>query len=356
MIARSMAEQKGATVATTDPDMTPGTSHRRPPAPAASPRMAVRIGDIELKNPVMTASGCFGWGEEYRRFFDLNVLGALVGKAVTLQPRLGNPGVRITETVGGMLNAIGLQNPGLEGFLTTILPRLRDLNCPIIANISADSVAGYARLAEALSATEEVAGIEINVSCPNVGRGGVEFCVEPDAVTEVVTAVRRATTRTVICKLSPNVTDIVAIARAAEEAGADAVSLINTLVGMAVNVDTRTPVIGNVTAGLSGPAVKPIALRMVHEVAAAVRIPVVGIGGIATAMDALEFLVAGATAVQVGTANFFNPMACPEIIAGLRDYLCEHEIEDIRELVGTLRTARPVAHPSPTVRVSSPQP
>jgi dihydroorotate dehydrogenase (NAD+) catalytic subunit len=316
--------------------------------------MAVRIGDIDLKNPVMTASGCFGWGEEYRRFFDLNVLGALVGKAVTLLPRPGNPGVRITETAGGMLNAIGLQNPGLEGFLTTILPRLRDLTCPIIANISADSVVGYVRLAEALSAAEEVAGIEINVSCPNVGRGGVEFCVEPDAVSEVVTAVRRATTRTIICKLSPNVTDIVAIARAAEEAGADAVSLINTLVGMAVNVETRAPVIGNVTAGLSGPAVKPIALRMVYEVAAAVRIPVIGIGGIATATDALEFLVAGATAVQVGTANFFNPMACPEIIAGLRDYTCEHGIEDIRELIGTLQVARRGPQVTEEVTASSP--
>jgi dihydroorotate dehydrogenase (NAD+) catalytic subunit len=334
-------------MANSDRESRSPTSRPRPPSAGALPRMAVRIGDIDLKNPVMPASGCFGWGEEYRRFFDLNVLGALIGKAVTLQPRLGNPGVRITETTGGMLNAIGLQNPGLEGFLTTILPRLRDLTCPIIANISADSVAGYARLAEALSATEGVAGIEINVSCPNVGRGGVEFCVEPAAVTEVVTAVRRATRRTVICKLSPNVSDIVAIARAAEAAGADAVSLINTLVGMAVNVDTRRPVIGNTTGGLSGPAVKPIALRMVYEVAAAVRIPVIGIGGIATATDALEFLVAGAAAVQVGTANFFNPQACPEIIAGLRDYLCEHGIDDIRDVIGTLQTGRPEAHPVP---------
>jgi dihydroorotate dehydrogenase (NAD+) catalytic subunit len=292
----------------------------------------------------MTASGCFGWGEEFRRFYDLNLLGALVGKAVTEQPRPGNPGVRIAETAGGMLNAIGLQNPGLDGFLNTILPRLRDLTCPIIANISADSVAGFARLAEALSATGEVEGIEINVSCPNVGRGGVEFCVEPAAVAEVVAAVRRVTSRTVICKLSPNVTDIVAIALAAEEAGADAVSLINTLVGMAIDLRAGRPVIRNTTGGLSGPAVKPIALRMVYEVAAAVRIPVVGIGGIATATDALEFLVAGATAVQVGTANFFNPMACPEIIAGIRDYLCEHAIADIRETIGTLQTTPRAAH------------
>jgi dihydroorotate dehydrogenase (NAD+) catalytic subunit len=308
------------------------------------PKTEVRIGDILMANPVMTASGCFGWGEEYRRFYDLNVLGALVGKAVTLQPRPGNPGVRITETVGGMLNAIGLQNPGLEGFLNTILPRLRDLTCPILANISADSVAGFVRLAEALSEPPEIAGIEINVSCPNVGRGGVEFCVEPDAVAEVVSAVRRATSRTVICKLSPNVTDIVAIARAAEDAGADAVSLINTLVGMAIDTHTRRPVIGNVTGGLSGPAVKPIALRMVCEVAAAIRIPVIGIGGIATATDALEFLIAGATAVQVGTANFINPMACPEIIAGIRQFLVEQGIADVREIVGTVQGKPAVAH------------
>jgi dihydroorotate dehydrogenase (NAD+) catalytic subunit len=309
--------------------------------------MGVRIGDIEMKNPVMTASGCFGWGEEYRRFFDLNRLGALVGKAITPQPRPGNPDVRITETAGGMLNAIGLQNPGLDGFLETILPRLQDLECPIIANISADSVAGFARLAEALSGEEKVTGIEINVSCPNVGRGGVEFCVEPQTVAEVVSAVRRATSRTVICKLSPNVTDIVAIARAAEGAGADAVSLINTLVGLALNVHTRRPILGNGTGGLSGPAVKPIALRMVAEVAAAVRIPVIGIGGIATATDALEFLIAGASAIQVGTANFFNPMACPEIIDGLRDFLAEQGIADIHELIGTLQPPSARAHRAP---------
>lgn len=303
------------------------------------PSLAVAIGDLRMRNPVMTASGCFGWGEGYERFFDLNRLGALVGKAITRCPREGNPGTRICETPAGMLNAIGLQNTGIDDFLVRILPRLRSLTCPIVANISATSVDDYAYLARALEEAEGVAAIEINVSCPNIGRGGVEFCVEPAAVAEVVAAVREATDRTVICKLSPNVTDIVAIARAAETAGADAVSLINTLVGMAIDVRTRRPVLTNGTGGLSGPAVRPIALRMVYEVAGAVGVPVIGIGGIATAEDALQFLLAGATAVQVGTANFFNPMACPQIIDGLRKYCREGGIADIRALIGAAHAA-----------------
>jgi dihydroorotate dehydrogenase (NAD+) catalytic subunit len=245
----------------------------------------------------------------------------------------------MAETASGMLNAIGLQNVGIEGFVTRILPRLRALICPIVANISGTSVADFAFLAEELTAAGGVAAIEINVSCPNVGRGGVEFCVEPAAVAEVVTAVRAATDLTVICKLSPNVTDVVAIARAAEAAGADAVSLINTLVGMAIDVRTRRHVLHNVTGGLSGPAVKPIALRMVYEVSQAVGIPVIGIGGIASATDAVEFLLAGASAVQVGTANFFNPSACPEIIAGLRDFCRSEGIADVRELIGGAQCA-----------------
>jgi dihydroorotate dehydrogenase (NAD+) catalytic subunit len=307
------------------------------------PSLRVTAAGLRMQNPVMTASGCFGWGEEYARFFDLNKLGALVGKAITRHPRPGNPGVRIHETPAGMLNAIGLQNIGLEGFLKRILPRLRGLTCPIVANISGESVADYAYLARELTAAGGVTAIEINVSCPNVGRGGVEFCVEPAAVAEVVTAVRAATDLTVICKLSPNVTDVVAIARAAESSGSDAVSLINTLVGMAIDVRTRRHVIQNVTGGLSGPAVKPIALRMVYEVSQSVRIPVIGIGGIATATDAAEFLLAGATAVQVGTANFVNPMACPQIIAGLRDYCRDTGVTDVRELIGA-------AHPAVTGR------
>jgi dihydroorotate dehydrogenase (NAD+) catalytic subunit len=295
--------------------------------------LAVTIGKLRLQNPVMTASGCFGWGESYERFFDLNRLGALVGKAITRQPRPGNRGTRICETPAGMLNAIGLQNTGIDDFTARILPRLRALSCPIVANISGTSVEDYAFLARELTAADGVAAIEINVSCPNVGRGGVEFCVEPGAVAEVVAAVRQETDRTVICKLSPNVTDIVAIARAAQEAGADAVSLINTLVGMAIDLKRRRPVLGNVTGGLSGPAVKPIALRMVYEVARAVQVPVIGIGGIATAEDALQFLMAGATAVQVGTANFFNPTACPQIIEGLEAYCRAEGIADIRKII-----------------------
>lgn len=300
---------------------------------AAEPSLAVSLGRLRLANPVMTASGCFGWGESYARFFDLNRLGALVGKAITRQPRPGNPGTRICETPAGMLNAIGLQNTGVDDFRERILPRLRELSCPIVANVSGTSVADYAFLARELS-IEGVAAIEINVSCPNVGRGGVEFCVEPGAVAEVVAAVRRETEHFVICKLSPNVTDVAAIARAAEGAGADAVSLINTLVGMAIDVRRRRPVLGNRTGGLSGPAVKPIALRMVYDVARAVSIPVIGIGGIATAEDAIQFLMAGAAAVQVGTANFVNPTACPQIIDGLVAYCLAEGLSSITEIIG----------------------
>lgn len=300
---------------------------------AEQPSLAVEVAGLRLKNPVMPASGCFGWGEEYARFYDLNKLGALVGKAVTPRPRPGNHGVRITETPGGMLNAIGLQNPGIEGFKEQILPRVRQLSIPVIVNVSANSIEEYARLTRELTEAGGIAAIELNLSCPNVGRGGAEFCVNPQAVHETVTACRRETTLPLIPKLSPNVTDIVGLARAAKEAGADAVSLINTLVGMAVDVERRAPILGNRTGGLSGPAVKPVALRMVYEVAAAVDIPILGIGGIATARDAVEFLMAGATAVQVGTANFFNPRACPEIIAGLSDWLRDHNITDVRQIV-----------------------
>ncbi|MBI3910913.1 MAG: dihydroorotate dehydrogenase [Armatimonadetes bacterium] len=308
------------------------------------PSLAVTIGGLRLKNPVMTASGCFGWGEEFRAYFDLNELGALVGKAVTAEPRPGNTGVRIHETPAGMLNAIGLQNPGVEGFIADILPRIRDLNCPLIANVPGHTVAEYVRVARRLTEAGGIDAIELNLSCPNVGRGGLEFCVAPESVAEVVSAVRSATRLTLIAKLSPNVTDVAVLAQAAQAAGADAISLINTLVGMAIDVERRRPILGNVTGGLSGPAIRPVALRMVYEVVGAVQVPVIGIGGIATARDALEFLMAGATAVQVGTANFFNPRACPEIIAGLRDWLRAHGIRDVREIIGA---ARPGATPAP---------
>lgn len=305
------------------------------------PSLAVEIAGMRLKNPVMSASGCFGWGEEYARFFDLERMGALVGKAVTPRPRPGNPDTRIWETPAGMLNAIGLQNPGLEGFLTGILPQVRELDLPVWVNVSANSIQEYVDLCGTLSAAEGVDCIELNLSCPNVGRGGAEFCVTPEAVSETVGACRAACRVPLIPKLSPNTTDIVALARAAEAAGSDAVSLINTLVGMAIDVERRRPILGNRTGGLSGPAVKPVALRMVYEVAAAVSIPVVGIGGISCWRDALEFLMAGATAVQVGTANFFNPRAIPEILEGLELWLVEHGIADIREIIGAAQAGVP---------------
>lgn len=299
--------------------------------------LAIDLAGMRLKNPVMSASGCFGWGEEYARFFDLNRMGALVGKAVTPRPRPGNAGQRIAETPAGMLNAIGLQNPGIDGFLAEILPRVRLLDLPVWVNVSANSLAEYVDLCDRLSAADGVACVELNLSCPNVGRGGAEFCVTPEAVRETVAACRAACRVPLIPKLSPNTTDIVALARAAEDAGANAVSLINTLVGAAIDIDRRRPLLGNETGGLSGPAVKPIALRMVYEVAGAVTIPVVGIGGISGWRDAVEFLMAGATAVQVGTANFFNPMAIPETIDGLESWLQEQGVADVREIIGAAR-------------------
>ncbi len=294
---------------------------------------------MRLQNPVMSASGCFGWGEEYARFWDLRRMGALVGKAVTPRPRPGNPDVRIAETPAGMLNAIGLQNPGPDGFLNHILPRVRELGIPVWVNVSANSLQEYVDLCGLLSRAEGVTAIELNLSCPNVGRGGAEFCVVPEAVGETVAACRAECRVPLIPKLSPNTTDITALARAAEAAGADAVCLINTLVGMAIDIDRRRPVLGNRTGGLSGPAVKPVALRMVYEVAGAVSIPVIGIGGIASWRDAVEFLMAGAAAVQVGTASFFNPMAIPEVIDGLEAWLAEQGIADVREIIGAARSA-----------------
>jgi dihydroorotate dehydrogenase (NAD+) catalytic subunit len=310
------------------------------PAPDA-PSLAVEIAGMRLKNPVMSASGCFGWGEEYARFFDLNRMGALVGKAVTPVPRPGNAGVRIAETPAGMLNAIGLQNPGVEGFLTEILPRVRQLELPVWVNVSANSLQQYVDLCGVLSQADGVAAVELNLSCPNVGRGGAEFCVVPEAVSETVSACRKVCRVPLIPKLSPNTTDVVALALAAQEAGADAVSLINTVLGMAIDIDRRTPLLGNRTGGLSGPAVKPIALRMVYEVAGAVSIPVVGIGGISTWRDAVEFLMAGASAVQVGTASFFNPTAIPEVIDGLTAWLRKERIGDVREIIGAARVGPP---------------
>jgi dihydroorotate dehydrogenase (NAD+) catalytic subunit len=292
---------------------------------------------MRLQNPVMSASGCFGWGEEYARVFDLRRMGALVGKAVTPRPRPGNAGVRIAETPAGMLNAIGLQNPGPEVFLTQILPRVRELEIPIWVNVSANSLQEYVELCGVLSTAPGVSAIELNLSCPNVGRGGAEFCVVPEAVGETVSACRSVCKTALIPKLSPNTTDICALARAAEASGADAVSVINTLVGMSIDVERRKPVLGNRTGGLSGPAIRPVALRMVYEVAGAVSIPVIGIGGISGWRDALEFLMAGATAVQIGTANFYDPLAIPQTIDGISEWLVAHGVADVREIIGAAR-------------------
>jgi dihydroorotate dehydrogenase (NAD+) catalytic subunit len=286
----------------------------------------------------MTASGTFGYGREFESLIDLNALGAIIVKGLALKPVKGNPPPRIVETPCGMLNAIGLENVGIEAFESQKMPFLRTLRAPIITNIYGTTIEEYAELAERIEAIDGVAGVEVNISCPNVKAGGVVFGVDPLAAGRVVAAVRRKTRKTVIVKLSPNVTDVTLIARSAEQAGADALSLINTITGMAIDIETRRPKLANITGGLSGPAIKPVALRMVWQVAAAARIPVIGIGGIRRAEDAIEFFIAGATAVQIGTANFIDPQTAIHVIAGIERYLQDRGIEDIADLVGTLET------------------
>jgi dihydroorotate dehydrogenase (NAD+) catalytic subunit len=275
------------------------------------------IAGIKMKNPVMVASGTFGWGEEAAKFIDLEKLGAIVTKTVTLNPREGNPPPRVVETASGMLNSIGLQNKGIKDCVENKLPFFAGIKTPLIVNIAGESPEEYAELAKILNQQPVVKGIEINISCPNVKKGGIQFGVDPNLTSEVVKAVRKATSLPLIVKLSPNVTDITLIAKAAESAGADAVSLINTLLGMAIDITTGKPKLGAITGGLSGPAIKPIAVRMVWQTAKAVKIPVIGIGGIMTGEDALEFLLAGATAIQVGTANFVDTQAPIKIIEAL---------------------------------------
>jgi dihydroorotate dehydrogenase (NAD+) catalytic subunit len=298
--------------------------------------LSVDIGGIVLKNPVMTASGTFGFGTEFASIVDLNRLGGIIVKGLSLKPAAGNPPPRIVETPCGMLNAIGLENIGVEIFIREKLPLLASVSTPVFANIYGKTVEEYAEIAARLNDVEKVAGVEVNISCPNVTAGGVAFGVDPEMAASVVRAVKDKTSKPVIVKLSPNVTDVVVIARSAEDAGADAVSLINTITGMVIDIEKRVPVLANITGGLSGPAIRPVAVRMVWQVARAVRIPVIGIGGIMCARDALEFIIAGATAVQVGTANFVNPLATMEIIDGIEQYLNAHGISDIRELIGSL--------------------
>ncbi len=300
------------------------------------PVLAVDIGGLVLRNPVMTASGTFGYGEEYAAFNDLNSLGAVIVKGLSLEPRPGNPPPRITETASGMLNAIGLENVGVRAFIAEKLPFLRGFDVPVIANIFGESVEEYERLAGILDRAKGVRGLEVNISCPNVKKGGIAFGADPDAAAEVTRRVKAATRLPVIVKLTPNVTDIAAIAESVEAAGADALSLINTITGMSVDVERRIPHLKNVTGGLSGPAIKPVALRMVWQVVRRVSIPVIGIGGIVSASDALEFMIVGARAVQIGTASFTDPCAVSRIIEGLESYLAGHGISDINDLVGTL--------------------
>ncbi|MFH1215886.1 MAG: dihydroorotate dehydrogenase [Pseudomonadota bacterium] len=295
--------------------------------------LAVELGDLSLKNPIMTASGTFGYGAEFKDFVDLDTLGGIVVKGVSLRPKPGNPPPRVVETSCGMLNAIGLENGGVDSFIEEKIPFLEKLNCAVVVNILGDTIEEYCRLAEKLSMQEAVDAIEVNISCPNVKHGGVAFGTDAKMVHAVTKHVCQYSSKPVFIKLSPNVTDIVSMAIAAEEGGASAVSLINTLLGMAIDVKTRKPKLANVVGGLSGPAIKPVAVRMVWQVAKQVKIPVIGIGGIATVEDVIEFLLAGATAVQIGTANLVNPSISGRLVDGLEKYLTENEIVSVREIV-----------------------
>ena len=301
-----------------------------------APDLTVDIGGLELQNPVMTASGTFGYAREFDHYIDLNRLGGIIVKGLSLKPSKGNPPPRIVETDCGMLNAIGLENVGIDGFIKDKLPFLETLRPPTIANIYGKTIEEYARLAERIEPLDAVKGLEVNISCPNVKEGGVAFGSDPKIADEVVKAVREKTTKHLMVKLSPNVTDIALMARVAEDAGADALSLINTITGMAVDLSTRRSKLANVTGGLSGPAIKPVALRMVWQAAQVVKIPIVGVGGIMNATDALEFMMVGATAVQVGTANFVNPGSTMAIIDGMQTWLQQEGLDDIKQLIGTL--------------------
>ncbi|MDR1454304.1 MAG: dihydroorotate dehydrogenase [Tannerella sp.] len=299
--------------------------------------LKIQIAGLTLKNPVMTASGTFGYGLEYADLIDLSCLGGMVVKGTTLEPREGNPYPRMAETPQGMINAVGLQNRGADYFIREIYPKIKHINTNILVNVSGSSVETYVACAEKIASLESIPAIELNISCPNVKQGGMAFGVTRGGAAEVVHAVRRVYPKTLIVKLSPNVTDIAGIACAVEDEGADAVSLINTLLGMAVDAEARRPVLSTVTGGLSGPCIKPVALRMVWQVARAVNIPVIGMGGIAGWKDAVEFMLAGASAVQIGTCNFVDPTLCLKVISGLNDYCDRHGFASAGELTGALR-------------------
>ncbi|WP_373697336.1 dihydroorotate dehydrogenase [Porphyromonas loveana] len=298
----------------------------------------VQIGrGLKIKNPVMTASGTYGYGTEYSDFIDIDRLGGIVVKGTTLHHREGNPYPRMAETPAGMLNAVGLQNKGVRYFVDHIYPTIRDYGTEMIVNVSGSTLEDYAETAAAINTLEKIHAIELNISCPNVKQGGMAYGVTCEGAASVVKAVRQAYGKTLIVKLSPNVTDITEIARAVEAEGADAISMVNTFLGMAIDAEKRRPILSTITGGLSGPCIKPIALRMVWQTARAVQVPIIGMGGIATAADAIEFLLAGATAVQVGCYNFVDPSAPIKILEGIEDYLVRHKINDVNELIGSLQ-------------------
>lgn len=297
---------------------------------------AIQIGGITLKNPVMTASGTYGYGLEYSDFIDLSKLGGIVVKGTTLNPRQGNPYPRMAETPSGMLNAVGLQNKGVEYFCSEIYSSIKDIDTHMIVNVSGSTVEDYMATAERIAELDKIPAIELNISCPNVKEGGMAFGVTCAGAAEVVRAVRKVYPKTLIVKLSPNVTDITEIARAVESEGADSISMINTLLGMAIDVKSRKPILSTVTGGLSGPAVKPVALRMVWQTAKVVSIPIIGMGGISSCEDAIEFLLAGASAIQVGTYNFVDPTITTKIASGIEDYLVQNNMTDVSQLIGGL--------------------
>ena len=299
-------------------------------------RLAVKLPGLNLKNPVIPASGCFGFGREFAEYYDLSRLGSIMIKAATDEPRIGNPTPRVAETPGGMLNAIGLQNPGVDVIIERELPFLEQYNLPIIANVAGKTLEEYVTVAEKISKAPNVAALEINISCPNVKEGGIAFGTDPKGVETITSEIKKYAKQPVIMKLSPNVTSIAEIARAAEAGGADAVSLINTITGMKIDINRRSFVLANKTGGMSGPAVHPVAVRMVYETAHAVNIPIIGMGGITNAADAIEMILAGATAVSVGTANFVNPKTTEQIVDGIAEYMDRYGVKDISELVGAV--------------------
>ncbi|EMI13466.1 dihydroorotate dehydrogenase [Bacillus stratosphericus LAMA 585] len=304
----------------------------------------IELPGLSLKNPIIPASGCFGFGKEFASLYDLSLLGGIMIKATTLEPRFGNPTPRVAETGAGMLNAIGLQNPGLKGVLEHELPWLEQFDTPIIANVAGSQVDDYVEVAKQISQASNVHALELNISCPNVKTGGIAFGTDPEMAATLTKAVKEVSSVPVYVKLSPNVANIVEIAKAIESAGADGLTMINTLIGMRLDLKTGKPILANKTGGLSGPAVKPVAIRMVHEVSQAVSIPIIGMGGVQSAEDVLEFLLAGASAVAVGTANFVNPFICPEIIAELPNVLAAYGYSSVEECIGRSWKHEALAH------------